>query len=123
MDVGNSLRHGEPAVDVAEGASTTGPDFIVTSQGDAIPIPKQAIGPTSVRTGKGFQYTGGSGGHGFDPRTSRVRIIDPTPPRGASPGYPAGYVSYSNARGQPIEPYTGHTISRSDACWHIALTV
>ena len=121
-DVGKSLRHQEPSVDAAEPASTTGPDFVVTWQGDAIPIPQQATGPTPVRNGKGFQYTGGSGGHGFDPRTAHVRIMDPTPPRGTSAGYPAGYVSYSNARGQPIEPYTGRTLSRRDARWHIALT-
>ena len=75
-----------------------------------------------VRTGQGVQYTGGSGGHGLDPRVCNVRIMEPTPPRGRSPGYPGGYVSYSNNRGQPVHPYAGSTIAPEDAFWHIALT-
>ena len=98
------------------------PDFVVTPKGDVIPVPRGATGPTPVHTGKGFQYTGGSGGHGLDSRTSNVRIMDVKPTRGPSPGYPGGYVSYSNARGQTVNPYTGLTISKSDPAWHLPLT-
>jgi hypothetical protein len=34
--------------------------------------------------------------------------------------YPNGYVSYSNAAGQAVNPYTGQTLARSDQWWHWA---
>jgi RHS repeat-associated protein len=104
------------------------PDFVVTENGDVIPVPDGATGPKPVETGKGFQYTGGgtgvkgSVGKGLDGRVSAVRIMDPTEPKGKSPGYPDGYVSYSNSaspKPQPVDPYTGQTVSRSE--WHIPL--
>ena len=102
-------------------AARRAPDFVVTSKGDVIPVPLGATGPTPVRTGKGFQYTGGSGGQGLDPQVSEVRIMEPTLPRGPSPGYPGGYASYGNVHGQTVNPYTGRTISPSDPAWHIPL--
>jgi hypothetical protein len=58
-----------------------------------------------VDSGKGFQFTGGSGGHGLDPRTTDVRIMDPV--TGGKYEYPNGYVSYSNGSGQAVNSYTG----------------
>jgi RHS repeat-associated protein len=102
-------------------SSTNSPNFIGTENGELIPVPNGATGPTPVRSGAGFQYTGGSGGNGFDPRVTGVRIMDLTQPRPPSPGYPNGYVSYSNASGQTVNPYTGRTITPSDRWWHIEL--
>src|ERR1700742_1011410 len=34
-------------------------------------------------------------------------------PRGASPGYPNGYIKYMNANGQGVDPYTGKTLSNA----------
>lgn len=102
----------------AAGAAGRGPDFIVHPNGEAIPVPEGATGPTPVRTGKGVQFTGGSGGHGLDPRVMDVRVMDPVT-TGKYP-YPNGYVSYSNAAGQAVNPYTGQTLARSDPWWHWA---
>ena len=100
----------------------TGPDFLVTPKGDVIPVPEGASGPTPVRSGKGFQFTGGSGGPGLDPRVTDVRVMDPTKAKGPSPGYPGGYASYSNGSGQTVDPATGRTPpSKSDPAWHIPL--
>jgi hypothetical protein len=89
-----------------------GIDFIVHPNGDTVIVPEGASGPFPAESGKGFQFIDGSGGHGLDPRTTDVRIMDPTP------RYPNGYASYSNA-GQTVDPYTGRTISPSDPWWHI----
>jgi len=108
------------------GLTGSGPDFVVTSGGDVIPVPTGSSGPMPVVNpqGKttGFAYTGGSGGPGLDPRVSTVRIMDPTPPRGASPGYPDGYVAYQNAAGQGVDPQTGRTVPNSDPSRHIPLS-
>jgi hypothetical protein len=96
--------------------------IVVTPGGTAIPIPTNATGPVPVINpgGKttGFAYTGGSGGYGMSPRTSNVRIMDPTLPKGPSPGYPNGYTNYQNASGQGVNPKTGQTIGKSDPAWH-----
>src|SRR6266852_3829581 len=94
---------------------------IVTSSGDVIPIPQGARGPLPAQNGRGFRYVGGSGGHGLDSRVAEVRIMAPVPPRGPSPGYPGGYVTYSNAVGQSVNPYTGRTIAQADPAWHIPI--
>lgn len=110
-----------------EGASLAegGTGFVVTPKGEVIPVPRGANGPVpNVNPGgrvTGTAYTGGSGGPGLDPRVSNVRIMDPTAPRGASPGYPGGYVNYQNAAGQSVNPLTGRTIAPSDPSWHIPL--
>jgi hypothetical protein len=90
-----------------------------------IPVPHGASGPHPVRSGAGFQYTGGRGGSGLHPNVSGVRIMDPTPPKGPSPGYPHGYVNYFNAAkptAQSVHPYTGRTLSKGDPYWHIPIT-
>jgi RHS repeat-associated protein len=118
-------RRFDAALDAAKagrGASAgpaRSPSFIAHPNGEIVPVPKGATGPAPVRGGNGFQFTGGSGGYGLDPRVTNVRVMGPTPP-GAQYPYPRGYVSYSNAAGQAINPYTGRTISRSDPFWHWA---
>ena len=93
------------------------PDFVVTPNGDAIPVPKGASGPVDVvnPAGKttGFSYTGGSSG--ANGQVSNVRIMDPTPPRGNSPGYPNGYVKYENKGLQGVDPVTGRTLPNSQS--------
>ena len=101
--------------------SSSSPDFIGTKNGDLIPVPDGAAGPTTAENGAGFQYTGGSGGKGLSPKVTTVRIMDPTTPKPPSPGYPNGYVSYSNASGQTVHPYTGQTVARNSQWWHIRL--
>lgn len=106
------------ATEAATGGAARGPSFIVHPSGEAVPVPEGATGPTPVRTGKGFQFTGGSGGHGLDPRVTDVRVMDPVTT--GKYQYPNGYVSYSNRAGQAVNPYTGQTLSRSDPWWHWA---
>jgi RHS repeat-associated protein len=98
----SSVPQGTPASTSQAGAINTGPMplIVVSPGGDAVPIPNGASGPVPVVNNSGnttgFGYTGGSGGYGLDSQTTGVRIMDPTPARGASPGYPNGYVSYNN---------------------------
>jgi len=110
----------KPTLGSPSAGSGNAPNFVVTPSGETIIIPSGASGPLPTR-GPGFQYTGGSGGAGLHPDASNVRIMDPTPPRGPSPGYPGGYVNYTNSRGQSVDPYTGRTLSPSDSMWHIPL--
>ena len=79
------------------------------------------MGPLPAQNGRGFRYIGGSGGHGLDTRVAEVRIMDPVPSRGQSPGYTGGYVTYSNAVGQSVNPYTGRTVAQVDPTWHIPI--
>lgn len=48
--------------DAADTSAARGPSFIAKSNGEVIRVPEGATGPTPVRTGNGFQFTGGSGG-------------------------------------------------------------
>jgi RHS repeat-associated protein len=102
-----------------------GPNFVVTSKGQAIPIPTGATGPVPNfnRSGNvtGWAFTGGAGGTGLSPTVSSVRIMNPTQSYGPSPGYPGGYVNYTNQYGQSINPYTGQTVSKNSPWWHIPL--
>ncbi|MCB9682048.1 MAG: hypothetical protein H6733_11340 [Alphaproteobacteria bacterium] len=100
----------------------SGPDFVVTEKGTAIPVPDGATGPVPAESGKGFQFTGGSGGKGMDDRVSDVRIMDPTEAKGGAPAYPDGYATYGNASGQKVDPATGKTVSNKDPAAHIPLT-
>src|SRR5438105_11661421 len=80
---------------LGSGGSTTSarsPDFIVSKGGTVYPVPKGASGPIPAESGKGFQFTGGSGGHGLSPKTTDVRIMDPV--TSGKYQYPGGYGSY-----------------------------
>ena len=72
------------------------PDFIVDAGGQAFPVPSGATGPTPVINPAGKQtgvaFTGGTGGE--NGQVSTMRMMDATPPRGKSPGYPNGYIEY-----------------------------
>ena len=117
-----------PETEAAAGASTDlaeleagggrGASFITNSNGESVPVPEGATGPTPVRSGNGFQFTGGSGGNGLNSRVAGVRIMDPV--TSGKYTYPNGYVSYFNEAGQTVNPYTGQTISPSDPFWHWA---
>jgi RHS repeat-associated protein len=94
------------------------PDFIVSRGGTAFPVPEGAQGPVPVINPAGNQtgvaFTGGSSG--ANGQVSTMRIMDPTPPIGNSPGYPNGYIRYQNnasPRPQAVDPYTGQTIPNS----------
>ncbi|MBI4997205.1 MAG: hemagglutinin repeat-containing protein [Rhodocyclales bacterium] len=99
-----------------EGARDS-PDFVVSPSGTAYPVPSGAEGPVPVTSPAGKQtgvaYTGGEGGH--NGQVDTIRIMDPTPPRGSSPGYPNGYIKYENASGQGVDPYTGRTLPNSQS--------
>jgi hypothetical protein len=97
--------------------SARSPDFIVSKGGTVYPVPKDASGPIPAESGKGFQFTGGSGGHGLSPKTTDVRIMDPV--TSGKYQYPGGYGSYGNAAGQTVNPFSGQTIPPSDPWWHI----
>jgi hypothetical protein len=92
------------------------PNFVVHPNGETIPVPDGAVGPTPADNGAGMQFQGGSGGHGLDPRTSGVRVMDPTT-KGKYP-YPDGYLKYNNKIGQAVNPNTGQTVPRSDPWAH-----
>lgn len=104
------------AVGAADDVPLHSPNFVVHPNGEVVPVPTGAIGPTPARTGSGFQFTGGRGGHGLDPRVTDIRIMDPVV--GGKYPLPNGYVSYANARGQTVNPWTGRTIAPADPWWH-----
>ena len=85
-------------------------NFVVKPNGETVVVPDGAVGPTPVRSGAGVQYSGGSGGHGLDPRVASVRIMEPTEK------YAHGYSSYLNASDSPqaVNPYTGRTMPKND---------
>lgn len=103
-------------VGAADDAPLHSPSFIAHPNGEIVAVPRGAMGPTPTATGKGFQFTGGSGGHGLDPRVTGIRIMDPVT-TGKYP-YPHGYVSYVNRSGQTVNPWTGRTVPRSDPWAH-----
>ncbi len=103
----------------ASGIPNQAPNFIVTKDGTAYPVPNGATGPEPANNGQGMQFQGGSGGNGLDPRTSGFRFMDPV--TSGNYQYPDGYGSYNNANDQTVNPYTGSpNISKSDPLWHIA---
>jgi len=104
---------GGPSMSSSKPTQTRTTDFVVTTNGEAIPVPDNASGPTPTK-GSGMQYQGGSGGKGMDDQTTGVRIMDPNANQG-------GRVSYNNASGQKVDPATGKTISNSDPKAHMPL--
>jgi RHS repeat-associated protein len=125
---GAELAGSAVGVEGAVGASQTAvsssqdaihsPGFIVKPNGETVIVPKGATGPTPTK-GAGFQFTGGSGGHGLHPTTSDVRIMDPY----LSGPYPKpnGYASYLKG-GQTVQPFSGQTVGKSDPWWHWEFT-
>ncbi|WP_256858937.1 polymorphic toxin type 10 domain-containing protein, partial [Leptospira kirschneri] len=113
----------KPNVNVPNGGkvvATNRPDFIVSPNGTAFPVPKGVTGPTPVinPNGKitGSAFTGGKGG--ANGQVSTMRIMDPTPAKGNAPGYPNGYIKYENSaspRPQGVDPYTGKTLSNTQS--------
>ena len=102
------------------GCGSSAPNFIVSPSGTAYPVPRGAQGPVPVinPAGKvtGSAFTGGRGG--ANGQVDTIRIMNPTPPRGRSPGYPNGYIKYENAaspRPQGVDPYTGRTLPNSQS--------
>lgn len=85
-------------------------DFVVGPSGYVSPVPTGAVGPYPTRA-PGMSFENGSGGHGFDERTSNVRIMD------ANANQPARTV-YENRTGQRVDPFTGRTISASHPKGH-----
>lgn len=104
--------------------SSRGPDFIVSPGGTSFPVPSGAVGPTPVLSPAGNQtgvaFTGGTGG--TNGQVSTMRIMDPTPARGSSPGYPNGYIKYENSaapKPQGVDPYSGKTLPNSKSHFQI----
>jgi hypothetical protein len=93
------------------------PDFVVSPEGTAFPVPPGAEGPVPVINSSGNQtgtaYEGGNGG--ANGQVDTIRIMNPTPPRGSSPGYPDGYIKYQNPSGQGVDPYSGQTLPNSQS--------
>jgi RHS repeat-associated protein len=99
-------------------APPTAPDFVVSPNGTVYAVPAGAEGPTAVINPAGTQtgaaFTGGSGG--ANGQVSTMRLMNPTPPRGSSPGYPNGYIVYQNNQSptpQIVNPLTGQTTSNA----------
>ncbi len=96
-------------------ASNQSPSFVVTRNGEVIPVPRGATGPLPTRNNRGFQYLGGSGGNGLHPNVSSVRIMD------GNRLYPTGYVVYGNAAGQTVSPITAQPLSYDNPLAHIVI--
>ena len=99
-------------------APPAAPNFVVSPNGTVYPVPEGAQGPVPVINPAGNQtgvaFTGGSGG--ANGQVSTMRLMNPTPPRGNSPGYPNGYIVYQNNASptpQLVDPLTGQTTSRA----------
>ena len=94
-----------------------GPNFVVSPSGTVFPVPSGSSGPTPVKNNSGnatgSAFTGGRGG--ANGQVSTMRMMNPTPPRGSSPGYPNGYIKYENCSRQGVDPYTGTTLPNSES--------
>ncbi|MCP5013378.1 MAG: hypothetical protein GY942_25670 [Aestuariibacter sp.] len=117
LDPGKKAKVAGNVVEGVAKSVNKAPDFIVSKGGTAFPVPKGSTGPTFVvnSSGKttGSAFTGGKGG--ANGQVDTMRIMDATPARGKSPGYPNGYVKYENKYGQGVNPSTGKTISNKES--------
>jgi RHS repeat-associated protein len=93
------------------------PDFIVTPNGRAFPVPRGSTGPSPTENGKGYAYTGGSGGYGLSPKVDTLRMMDPV--TSGRYQYPDGYGVYQNSQEQGVDPATGRTIPDNSPLRHI----
>lgn len=96
---------------------------MVDPSGQAFPVPNGATGPTPVinHAGNttGSAFTGGAGG--ANGQVATMRIMDPRAAIGNAPAYPNGYVTYSNAGRQAVNPYTGQTLPKTAAHYPIRI--
>ena len=110
QNIGNAIK----SITNGQNKST---NFIVDPSGQTFPVPKNAKGPTPVINPSGKQtgsaYTGGSGGE--NGQVDTIRIMNPTTPKGNSPGYKDGYIKYENQNGQGVNPYSGKTIPNTES--------
>ena len=116
-----AVRKVDKAKDAGK-AADKGPSFLVSEGGDVIPVPKGATGPRSADNARGTVFEGGRGGPGLHPNVTEVRVMDPTPAMGKSPGYANGHVVYGNKAGQGVNPQTGQVVPKSDPSRHIPLS-
>jgi hypothetical protein len=91
-------------------SNTHSPSFIVTPKGETIIVPKGAQGPLPTRA-PGFQFIGGSGGHGLNARVTGVRIMEAN-------RYQGRRAIYMNMGGQIVDPATGRTVANDDPRGH-----
>lgn len=93
------------------------PDFVVAPDGTTFKVPKGAEGPVPVVNPSGnttgTAFVNGAGGD--NGKVSTMRLMQPTPARGSSPGYPNGYIKYENKSGQGVDPNTGKTLPNSQS--------
>ena len=95
-------------------------DFVVSPGGTVYPVPNGAVGPVPSINGAG-QRTGSAfiNGHGGENgQVGTMRLMDPTPARGNAPAMPNGYIKYENTAQptpQGVNPYSGRTVSPSEA--------
>ena len=75
------------------------PHFLASSSGYTTPVPTNAIGPYATRA-PGVMFKGGAGGHGFDIRTTDVRVMDANWNQG-------NRTLYENIRKQILDPFSG----------------
>jgi RHS repeat-associated protein len=85
-------------------------DFVAGADGSVFPVPRGAAGPAPTRS-PGFQFTGGTGGHGLDSRVTGVRFMEANSNQGSR-------AVYMNASGQTVNPFTGQTVASSDPLAH-----
>lgn len=88
-----------------------GPSFIGFTDGPPVAVPAGAKGPVAT-DGPGFQFLGGSGGHGLNGRVTGVRVMDDTAQHDRR-------VVYMNRTGQTVSPTSGQTISKSNPWAHL----
>lgn len=80
------------------------PRFLVSSSGYVSPVPDWATGPFPTKS-EGVQFRSGSGGHGFDPRTASVRVMD----ENWNQGRRTVYENCARPDPQVIDPFSGKT--------------
>jgi RHS repeat-associated protein len=110
----NDIEDVESELPSLEQAPARSTDFVITPEGEAIPVPNGANGPNAPERGTGMSYQGGSGGKGMDTRTTGVRVMDANSNQGQR-------VNYMNTSGQTVDPRTGRTIPKADPAGHIPL--
>lgn len=106
------------------------PDYLANPRGVVLPVPRGAYPmPTPVKNEAqkqtGTAFSGGTikSSSGVDNPVD-LRMMNPTEPRGRSPGYPRGYSAYSAVQPPPggrqtVDPYTGRTLRRDHPWAHI----